>query len=154
MPSVNSALQRARATLAASDVRAGDIADPVDEDQQSLLARYVDAFERYDLDSLVSLLHEDMTMSMPPYDLWLRGPDQLRKWFLGKGIACRGSALVPVQANASPAFAQYRPSGPGGSFQPWSLQVLDIVDGRITSLTSFLDTSLYPRFGLPPTVDR
>ena len=88
--------------------------DEADDEQQSLLARYVDAFERYDLDSLVALLHEDMVMSMPPYDLWLRGPEELRAWFLGPGHGCQGSALVPVMANASPAFAQYRPSGPGG----------------------------------------
>ena len=104
--SVNSALQRARATLADSDVRAGDVADPMDEDQRALLARYVDAFERYDLDSLVALLHEDMTMSMPPYDLWLRGPDQLRAWFLGKGIGCRGrhwSRCRPTDPLPSPS---------------------------------------------------
>jgi len=152
--SVNSALQRARATLASQDLEIGDMRDEADDEQQSLLARYVDAFERYDLDSLVALLHEDLVMSMPPYDLWLRGPEELRAWFLGPGHGCQGSALVPVMANSSPAFAQYRPSGPGGRLEPWSIQVLEVRDGRITSLTSFLDKDLFAKFGLPDHLDR
>jgi RNA polymerase sigma-70 factor (ECF subfamily) len=152
--SVNSALQRARATLASQDLEIGDMRDEADDEQQSLLARYVDAFERYDLDSLVALLHEDLVMSMPPYDLWLRGPEELRAWFLGPGHGCQGSALVPVKANSSPAFAQYRPSGPGGRLEPWSIQVLEVRDGRITSLTSFLDKDLFARFGLPDHLER
>lgn len=150
--SVNSALQRARATLAASDVTETDSINPMDAEQSALLARYVDAFERYDLDSLTSLLHEDATSSMPPYELWLRGHDDIRRWFLGPGAACRGSVLIPTIANGAPAFGQYRPSGPGGAHEPWSLQVLEIADGQIVGMNFFLDTkTLFPMFGLPPT---
>jgi RNA polymerase sigma-70 factor (ECF subfamily) len=149
--SVNSALQRARATLADAGVGSPEAA-PVavmDEEQQALLDRYVDAFERYDLDSLTSLLHEDATLSMPPYPLWLRGHEDIRGWFLGTGIGCKGSRLLPVTANGSPGFGQYRPSE-GGGHHPWALQVLEISDGRITGLNSFLDTAhLFPLFGLP-----
>ncbi|MGP3984903.1 sigma-70 family RNA polymerase sigma factor [Streptomyces sp. KR80] len=152
--SVNSALQRARATLAASEVTAADPADPLDEDQRALLARYVDAFERYDMDLLTAVLHEDATLSMPPYDLWLRGRGEIRAWMLGTGIGCRGSRLVPVLANGSPAFGQYRPGGPDGGFEPWALQVLEVSDGRITGLNSFLDTAhLFPLFGLPSRLE-
>ncbi|MEA3018656.1 MAG: polymerase sigma-70 factor, subfamily, partial [Actinomycetota bacterium] len=110
--SVNSALQRARATLGALDLEVTDT-DPTDPRQQELLARYVDAFERYDVSSLVALLHEDATFSMPPHPLWLRGPVQVSRWLLGNGIGCRGSRLVPTTANGCPAFASYRPAGPG-----------------------------------------
>jgi RNA polymerase sigma-70 factor (ECF subfamily) len=152
--SVNSALQRARAQLAATEINATDQLEPTDEEQRALLSRYVDAFERYDMDSLVSLLHEDATLSMPPLPLWLRGVANLRRWFLGIGCGCRGSRLVPVAANGAPAFGQYRPSGPGGRFEPWALQVLEISDGRITGLNSFLDTArLFPLFGLPDRLD-
>ena len=152
--SVNSALQRARATLAASDLAATDTVAPMDEAQQALLARYVDAFERYDMDSLTSLLHEDATLSMPPYPLWLQGPVEIVGWHLGTGSGCRGSRLVPTVANGSPAFGQYRPSGPGGRHEPWALQVLEIADGKITGINAFLDTAtLFPLFGLPPDLD-
>ncbi len=151
VPSVNSALQRARATLGASGVTAADPPRPMDDEQRALLARYVDAFERYDLDSLVTLLHEEATTSMPPYDLWLRGSKHIKAFWAGPGIHCAGSKLIPTVANGLPAFGQYRPSGPGGSHHPWSLQVLEITDGQITGLTFFLDTNLFPVFGLPPT---
>jgi RNA polymerase sigma-70 factor (ECF subfamily) len=150
--SVNSALQRARATLEANGVSETDPEAPLDEEQQALLARYVDAFERYDLDSFVALLSEDVRQSMPPYELWLVGPEQVRAWMLGPGIACRGSSLVPTVANGAPAFGQYKPSGPGGSLEPWALHVVEIADGNIVGLNFFLDTeSLFPLFGLPPT---
>ncbi len=152
--SVNSALQRARATLAAGDLVPTDAAQPMDDEQQELLARYVDAFQSYDMESLTSLLHEDATQSMPPYDLWLQGRDDMLRWWLGPGAACRGSRLIPTSANGSPAFGQYRPSGPGGAFEPWSLQVLEVSDGRIVDITFFLDTErLFPLFGLPPTLE-
>ncbi|MFE5332897.1 sigma-70 family RNA polymerase sigma factor [Embleya sp. NPDC056575] len=151
--SVNSALQRARAALAENEVTATDPVRPMDEEQQSLLARYVDAFERYDLDSLTALLREDATLSMPPYELWLRGHADIREWFLGTGIGCRGSRLVPIVANGTPGFGQYRPS-PGGGFEPWALQVIEISEGRIIGLNSFLDVPhLFPLFGLPATLD-
>jgi RNA polymerase sigma-70 factor, ECF subfamily len=150
--SVNSALQRARSTLAASNVTATD--SVLDDEQRALLARYVDAFEKYDLDSLTSLLHEDATWSMPPYDLWLQTHDDIRAWCLGPGIGCRGSRLVPTSANGSPAFGQYRPS-PDGGYEPWSLQVLEISGGLIAGASFFLDTaSLFPLFGLPARLER
>jgi RNA polymerase sigma-70 factor, ECF subfamily len=151
--SVNSTLQRARATLATADVSDADPARPMDETQRALLARYVDAFERYDLDSLTSLLHEDATWSMPPYDLWLRGHVDIRRWCLGPGIGCRGSRLVPTTANGLPAFGQYRPS-PQGGYEPWSLQVLEISNGRISGASFFLDTEgLFPLFDLPARLE-
>jgi RNA polymerase sigma-70 factor, ECF subfamily len=151
--SVNSALQRARATLADRGVAVASVrqeATPeLDEERQSLLDRYVDAFERYDLDSLTALLHEDATLSMPPYPLWLRGQD-IRDWFLGTGIGCRGSRLLPLRASGSPAFGQYRAKESGGGHHAWALQVLETSDGRITGLNSFLDVPhLFPLFGLP-----
>jgi RNA polymerase sigma-70 factor (ECF subfamily) len=152
--SVNSALQRARAALAAANVTATDPLKPMDEAQKALLARYVDAFERYDLDSLTSLLHEDATLSMPPLGLWLRGHADIRAWMLGTGIDCRGSRLVPTAASGAPAFGQYRPSGPGGRHEPWSLLVIEISAGQIVGLNSFLDTvRLFPLFGLHPRLE-
>jgi RNA polymerase sigma-70 factor, ECF subfamily len=146
---VNSALQRARATLATHDL-SQDRA-PLSGEQSSLLERYVDAFERYDVSALTELLHQDATLSMPPYSLWLRGHEPIRNWFLGPGSGCRGSRLVPTSACGSPAFGQYRPSGPGGRHQPWALIVLELSGDRIAAVDSFLDTqSLFPRFGLPP----
>ncbi|MGH2672554.1 MAG: sigma-70 family RNA polymerase sigma factor [Actinomycetota bacterium] len=149
--SVNSALQRARATLAAADVEA--LSEPDDEEQRALLARYVDAFERYDMDSLTSLLQQDATWNMPPYELWLQKHDDIRRWCLGPGIGCRGSHLIPTTANGSPAFGQYKPD-PDGGYEPWSLQVLEISGGRIAGITFFLDTaSLFPLFGLPARLE-
>ncbi|HZE33557.1 MAG TPA: sigma-70 family RNA polymerase sigma factor [Actinoallomurus sp.] len=151
--SVNSALQRARSTLGERGVSDSDPVQPMDDTQRALVTRYVDAFERYDLDSLVSLLHEDATQSMPPYDLWMRGPEQMRAWWSGPGIECRGSRLVATAANSCPAFGQYRPSGPGGAFEPFSLHVLELTGDRITDITYFLDTDrLFPLFGLPPSL--
>jgi RNA polymerase sigma-70 factor (ECF subfamily) len=153
--SVNSALQRARATLAAGNVRAADPAPPLDAADRALLARYVEAFERYDMDALTSLLHEDATQSMPPYDLWLAGRDDIFRWWFGPGIGCRGSRLVPtVAANGSPAYGQYKPGGAEGGYEPWALQVVEVSAGRIVELTFFLDTeTLFPLFGLPARLD-
>jgi RNA polymerase sigma-70 factor (ECF subfamily) len=150
--SVNSALQRARSTLAARDVTA---AEPMDDEQRALLTRYVDAFERYDMDSLTALLHEDATWSMPPYELWLQTHEDIRKWCLGPGIGCRGSRLIPTTANGSPAFGQYKPSADQRYLEPWSLQVLDLSAGRIDGIIFFLDTpTLFPLFGLPARLER
>jgi RNA polymerase sigma-70 factor (ECF subfamily) len=150
--SVNSALQRARATLA-RDVGDGEAPEPMDDEQRALLARYVDAFERYDMDSLTSLLREDATWNMPPYELWLQTHLDIRRWCLGPGIGCRGSRLIPTVANGSPAFGQYKPS-PDGGLEPWSLQVLELSAGRISGITFFLDTvSLFPLFGLPSRLE-
>jgi RNA polymerase sigma-70 factor (ECF subfamily) len=144
VPSVNSALQRARATMAETDVKT-DISKPMDEEQKNLLVRYVDAFERYDMAALAKLLHEDATLSMPPMSLWLRGFDDISAWMTGTGIGCVGSRLVPTVANGHPAFGQYRTTG------PWALIVLEISAGRIKGINNFLDVDrLFPLFGLPP----
>ena len=148
--SVNSSLQRARSTLAAADVTTAGAAPPLDQAQTALLARYVDAFQRYDMKALTSLLHEDATQSMPPYKLWLRGRDDILGWWFGTGIGCKGSRLLPTVANGSPAFGQYKPGGPNGTFTPWALQVLELSTVGIVEFTFFLDTdTLFPLFGLP-----
>jgi RNA polymerase sigma-70 factor (ECF subfamily) len=142
---VNSALQRARATL---DARNPAVVPRVlSAEQKQLVARYVEAFEQYDVKRLVSLLHEEATLSMPPYDLWLQGHDSIATWLLGAGLGCRGSHLVPVAASGGmPAFAQYR----DGGATPWALILLELDGARITSMTSYLDVeTLFPRFGLP-----
>lgn len=152
--SVNSALQRARATLAESQPASTDADDPLDEEQKKLLDRYVAAFEGYDMKALTALLHEDATMSMPPYDLWLRGHDDIVGWMLGVGEVCRGSKLVPTVANGSPAFAHYHPSGTGEGYEPWALIVLEIRKGMIVGMDFFLDTKRwFPLFELPTRLD-
>jgi RNA polymerase sigma-70 factor (ECF subfamily) len=150
--SVNSALQRARATLEAVDV--SQTTGQLGETDRELLARYVQAFEAYDMEALTSLIHEDATQSMPPYDLWLTGRDDIFTWWFGPGIGCQGSRVIPtITANGSPAFGQYKPS-PEGGHEPWALQVLELRDGRIAELTFFLDTArVFPLFGLPLTLD-
>jgi RNA polymerase sigma-70 factor (ECF subfamily) len=152
--SVNSALQRARATLAESSISPTDPSPPLDEADRELLGRYVEAFQRYDMDALTSLIKEDATQSMPPYDLWLRGRDHILEWWVGPGADCRGSRVIPATtANGSPTFGQYKPS-PGGGYAPWALQVLELSAGRIVEFTFFLDTeTLFPLFGLPPRLD-
>jgi RNA polymerase sigma-70 factor (ECF subfamily) len=148
VPAVNSALQRARATLDRVDFAETEPWLPDDAEQRRLLGRYLDAFERYDVDALTALIHEDATQSMPPYELWLRGRDDILQWWFGPGAECAGSRLVPTVANGSPAFGQYRTTG------PWALQVLEIEDGRIVEMSFFLDTAtLFPRFGLPESLD-
>ncbi len=147
---VNSALQRARATLDERAPGEADVLDPLDEDQQRLLGRYLDAFEQYDMDALRALLHEDATQDMPPYDLWLRGREEVIGWMLGPGAECEGSRLVPTAANGLPAFGQYRRSASGDGHEPWALQVVEIRDGEVVALHAFLDTGrLFPLFGLP-----
>jgi RNA polymerase sigma-70 factor, ECF subfamily len=151
---VNSALQRARATLEEADVAdAGD--GRLSEQDRELLARYVDAFQRYDMEALTALIHQDATQSMPPYELWLKGRDDIFAWWVGPGAACRGSRVLPtVTANGSPAFGQYKPSESGDGYDPWALQVLEVTDGRIAELTFFLSTdTIFPLFGLPARLD-
>jgi RNA polymerase sigma-70 factor (ECF subfamily) len=149
--SVNSALQRARASLDAKEITPSEPLEPLDSEQQELLQRYVDAFQRYDMEALTALLHEDAKQTMPPYEMWLQGSDEILRFWTGPGAACRGSVLIPTVANGLPAFGQYRPSGPGGSFEPWALQVLELSGGRIVGFNAFLDTErLFPLFGLPP----
>ena len=153
--SVNSALQRARATLETSDVSLADTRPAADEIDEDLLARYVEAFQRYDMEALTALIHEDATQSMPPFDMWLRGRDDILTWWVGPGAGCRGSRVVPtVAANGAPAFGQYKPSESGDGYEPWALQVLEISDGRIVEFTFFLDTeTVFPLFGLPLRLD-
>jgi RNA polymerase sigma-70 factor (ECF subfamily) len=148
---VNSALQRARATIEASEIAPTDGLEPMDEEQRALLERYVDAFERYDIESLTALLHEDATQSMPPYDLWLTGRDDILTWWFGPGIGCSGSRVIPTtSANGSPTFGQYKPNAAGDGYEPWALQVIEFSNGRIVECTFFLDTErLFPLFGLP-----
>ena len=144
---VNSALQRARATLAGLPEHARP--SHADEDHGELLAQYVDAFERYDMTALVKLLHEDAIQSMPPFAMWLRGAANISAWMLGPGIECKDSRLLPVAACGSAAFAQDR-GDPAGGHAPWALQVLEISGGRIAEFHAFLDTeALFPAFGLP-----
>ncbi|MEO8510690.1 MAG: sigma-70 family RNA polymerase sigma factor [Chloroflexota bacterium] len=151
--SVNSALQRARATLAERKIDDGATPGPMDDGQRALLDRYVDAFERYDMDKLTALLHEDANWSMPPYALWLQTHADIAQWCLGPGIACRGSRLVPTMANGRPAYGQYKPA-PDGGLDPWSLQIVEMSGGRISGITFFLDTArLFPLFGLPAHLD-
>jgi RNA polymerase sigma-70 factor (ECF subfamily) len=152
--SVNSALQRARTTLAKSKLSSSDRVPALSESDRSLLERYVVAFERYDMQALTALIHKDATQSMPPYDMWLEGRDNVFAWWLGPGIGCRGSRVIPtLSANGSPAFGQYKPS-PNGGYEPWALQVLELENGFIKELTFFLDTArIFPIFGLPPRLD-
>jgi RNA polymerase sigma-70 factor (ECF subfamily) len=147
--SVNSSLQRARSTLAGLDLDASDVvaADGA-PGQQDLLARYVDAFERYDIPSLVALLRHDAIMSMPPFDFWLQGPDQLAAFFVGQGLGCKGSRLLATAANGAPAFGSYKPD-PNGGHAPWAIQVLDLSGDRIVGHHNFLDVDLFATFGLP-----
>ncbi|ACY16805.1 sigma-70 family RNA polymerase sigma factor [Haliangium ochraceum] len=153
---VNSALQRARATMRRpddSDNEGGD-AQALSDEQQALLERYVDAFRRYDVAALTSLLHEDATFSMPPYALWLQGPEAVAAWLEGRGSGCRGSRLEPApSANGLPTFAQYRPR-PGGGHSAWALVVLELEGAGIAGWNSYLDTeTLFPLFGLPLTLE-
>ena len=152
--SVNSALQRARATLAESKLTTTDAPPPLSDEDRAMLERYVAAFERYDIKALTSLIREDAIQSMPPYDMWLSGRDDVLAWWFGPGIGCRGSRVLPtISANGMPAFAQYKPS-PNGGFDPWAIQVLELSGGRIAEFTFFLDTErMFPLFGMPLHLD-
>ena len=139
--------RRSPSPTPAADFTTGEI-------DRELLDRYVAAFEAYDIDALTSLIREDATQSMPPYDMWLSGRDDIFTWWWGPGIGCKGSRVLPAgKANGSPAFGQYKPS-PDGGHEPWALQVIELKDGRVGELTFFLDTErLFPLFGLPPRLD-
>jgi len=150
--SVNSALQRARSTLAERNLTTLDAPDTVDDAQRELLDRYVAAFEAFDIESLVQLLHDDATMSMPPYPLWLQGAGELAVWLRGPGRACRGSRLVAVEANGQPAFAQWRRDADGG-YYAWCIHVLQVSGGRITGIDYFVDEKLFPLFGQSVTAE-
>ena len=145
---VNSGLQRARATMAARNATISP--EALDEEQTTLLHRYVDAFHRYDVEALVSLLRDDATFSMPPYSLWLQGPDPVRTWLTtGPGAGCRGSRLIPIAASGSPSFAHYHPGEEPGTYVAWAIIVLELAGDQIAGWNSFLDTeTLFPMFGL------
>ena len=149
--SVNSALQRARATLDAVNARTPNRAVPAGREiDPAVLDRWVAAFESYDIDALTMLVREDAIQSMPPYELWLEGREAVIGWWVGPGAGCAGSRLVATSANGLPAFGQYRPSGPGGRHEPWALQVLEFDGDQIVEFSFFLDTdTLFPLFGLP-----
>jgi RNA polymerase sigma-70 factor (ECF subfamily) len=147
--SVNSALQRARATLDGIDIALEDAAPAVEEaEQQQLLTQYVDAFEEYDISRLVSLLHDDAKFNMPPYEFWIQGPQAVHDFMYGHGVVCQGSRVIKVEANGMPAFASYHAAGEG-RWEPWSIVVLDVRDGKIAEVSNFLYPELFEAFGVP-----
>jgi RNA polymerase sigma-70 factor (ECF subfamily) len=148
--SVNSALQRARATLAALESEQLD--STLDPEHEALLARYVDVFERYDIDALVELLRDDVVLSMPPYELWLEGPENLAGWFLGQGIGCDGSRLIPIAVNGTAGFGSYRMTRPG-LWEPFAIQVIEVSGGKIIGHHNFLYPERFADFGLPPRIE-
>ena len=148
--SVNSALQRARATLAA---RRDEPLDPVDDPAHAaLLARYVDAYERYDMAALAELLRADAVITMPPYGIWLRGRDDVIGWMTEQGHGCRGSRLVPIGLNGTAGFGSYRSAGPG-RWEPWALQVIEVAGGQIVGHHNFLGAAGFAQVGLPPHLE-
>jgi RNA polymerase sigma-70 factor, ECF subfamily len=152
---VNSSLQRARATL--GDLGGPVQPEPLDDEDKALLEQYVDAFERYDIERLVRLLHDDAFQSMPPFAMWIKGAADIGRWMVEPGpSACRGSILLPAAANGCPAFGQYKPD-PNGGYTPWAIQVLEISGGKVAGMNFFLDfldpVRLFPSFGLPLHVD-
>jgi RNA polymerase sigma-70 factor (ECF subfamily) len=150
VPSVNSALQRARATLESLELDDAGARD-VGGDEQELLQRYVDAFERYDMSALVSLLREDAQFSMPPFPLWVQGPEDIVAFMTGTGAKCEGSRVIPVTANGGPAAAIYNRSDDG--WTPWAIVVLETSGDRIVGLHHFLYPELFADFGLPPRLE-
>jgi RNA polymerase sigma-70 factor (ECF subfamily) len=148
--SVNSALQRARATLA--ETQGEPLDATVDPEHQALLARYVDAFERYDMTDLVALLRDDVVLSMPPFDLWLQGVDDLVAWFVGPGIGCKGARVLPVDVNGTAGFGSYKLSAPG-RWDPWGIQVIEVAGGQIVGHHNYLYPELFAELGLPPFIE-
>jgi RNA polymerase sigma-70 factor (ECF subfamily) len=148
--SINSALQRARATLSSRDI--ADTPADLSDAQTALVDRYAEAFERYDMDTLTALLRNDATLSMPPFTLWLQGREAIERWLLGRGAKCRGSRLVRIAASGQPSFGHYHPL-PEGGFRAWAILTLELRGDEISSMTSFLDAEhLFPLFGLPLTL--
>jgi RNA polymerase sigma-70 factor (ECF subfamily) len=157
--SVNSALQRARATLDELDLADSDAPDrPSTEAESRLLEQYLDAFAEYDIDRIVALLRYDVVFDMPPLPLWVRGPDDVHDFMLGPGAACRGSKLIALSANGLPAYASYKPDPEGGAWLPWSVTLLeaeapaDAPAPVLTGIHNFLAPSmpnLFGSFGLP-----
>ncbi|MEU7766473.1 sigma-70 family RNA polymerase sigma factor [Nocardia sp. NPDC049190] len=150
--SVNSALQRARATMSKVQPSSTDSYDETDDDQRKLVDDFVTAFEAYDMDTLTTLLKADVALSMPPFELWISGPENVAAFMLGTGSGCRDSRLIRLDgANGLPAFGHYKPSDEPGVWVPWSITVLELQGGAIAGLNFFLDTAkLFPLFGLAP----
>ena len=148
--SVNSALQRARATLAALEPEQLDAV--LDPQHEALLERYVQAFEAYDMTALAALLREDVVISMPPHDLWLQGISEVIGWMEGPGHGCADSKLIPVSVNGTAGFASYKPS-PSGRREPWAIQVIEVKDGRISGHHNFIYPELFSDLGLPPYLE-
>ena len=146
--SVNSALQRARSTLAERELEDTDVRTD-DTEQQELLARYVDAFERYDIESLVTLLREDAVMTMPPFNFWVQGPEEMGKFFVGPGHECENSRLIATAANGAYAYGSYKPD-PSGGYMPWAVQVIEVSGDRLVAHHNFIGPELFELFGLPP----
>lgn len=147
---VNALLRRGRAAMPARRPAASEAL--LDSERRALLGRYISAFERFDITALVGLLHDDATLSMPPYGLWLRGVPAIAAWLRSRETLCRDGALVPVEVNGTVGVAQYR-RGPGGSgLRAFSLQVVETSAGRIDGLHIFLLTELFPLFGLAEEV--
>jgi RNA polymerase sigma-70 factor (ECF subfamily) len=146
--SVNSALQRARTALA--NLPEHQRPGKVEPENTELLAKYVDAFQRYDMTALLTLLREDALQTMPPFEMWIQGASAITQWMTEPGpSACAGSVLVPVRANGVLAWGQYKPDREQGGLVPWGLQVHEVADGKISRMTIFLDTErLFPLFGL------
>jgi RNA polymerase sigma-70 factor (ECF subfamily) len=143
---VNSVLRRARAALGATG-RDSTPSEPSADDRE-LLAAYIDAFERNDVDALVGLLRDDAVLEMPPFLLWMQGREDIRRWMLA--VDALGQELLrPITANGSPAVAVYRPQAPRGPPVAFSIQVLDVVAGRVSAIHAFLDPRLFLLFGLP-----
>ena len=148
--SVNSALQRARATLESLDLDQGGAA-AVDGDQEELLRSYVDAFEAYDITRLVTLLHDDAKFSMPPWPLWLEGPAEIHDFMLGQGAKCENSKVIVTSANGGPAFAIYNHDD--GAWTPWAIVVMETSGGQVTGLHHFIYPELFAEFGLPARLE-
>jgi RNA polymerase sigma-70 factor, ECF subfamily len=150
--SVNSGLQRARATLEKRLPAGRPISQPVSDDQQrALLDRYLRAWEKADVDGFVALLKEDAVVSMPPWREWYRGREELRTFF---AFAWRSGGpgpfrLFPTGANRQPSFAFYGHGRTGGDWRAHSINVLSVHDNSIVALTFFLDSQLFVPFGLP-----
>lgn len=150
VPAVKSALQRARETLDSREATTSDVAPVVDDAAtRALLARYVAAWEAADVAALVSVLHEDATLTMPPYRAWLRGALAIAEGRKTRCSAKSATRMVATTANGLPAFAMYSSDGESGALTARGIHLIEIRAGRISSITAFLDATLVPRFGLP-----
>jgi RNA polymerase sigma-70 factor (TIGR02960 family) len=151
VPAVNSALQRARASLDANRPDPFDIHDPEDAGQRDLLRRYVTAFESHDIAGLTAVLREDAVALMPPFQWRLEGAQKIAA-ATGASDSCAGARLVPCRINGAPGFGQYRPSD-DGDLRPFALVSVDIRDEQITQLVTFLGTQhRFAEFGLPESL--